>query len=80
MNIEGSDVLAEAVLESLKNMLLVMSTGGIFRPPVAADPVSPLSPLCVLWLMTWERIGTFLPNLHDDLFPPEQKAAELLLL
>jgi hypothetical protein len=85
MHIEGSEMLAEAVLESLKNMLLVMSTGGIFRPPPppsVADPYpseATLPPPCALWNLTWARINMFQPRLHDELFPPEQKANDILL-
>lgn len=63
MHADNSELLLEAVPESLKNMLLVMSTAGIFRPDTA------------LWLPTWSRIGHFLPGLHRELFP-DSAAAE----
>jgi len=60
------------VPESLKNLLLVMSTSGVL-----VDPSSP--PFLVeenfrdseldLWEITWSKISKFLPNLQDDLFP-----------
>ncbi|XP_065314924.1 Golgi-specific brefeldin A-resistance guanine nucleotide exchange factor 1-like isoform X2 [Gordionus sp. m RMFG-2023] len=53
-NAEGgsatSDMLVEAIPESLKNMLLVMDTSGIFQQ----DPT--------LKQLTWERINKFLPK------------------
>lgn len=49
----------EAVPESLKNMLLVMDSAGVFTSCEGHSP---------LWDLTWERINTFLPNLRDELF------------
>lgn len=57
----GTDMLYEAVLESLKNMLLVMYSVKAFHNP---DGVT----YSVLWEMTWNRIGTFLPTLREELF------------
>ncbi|KAL3876500.1 hypothetical protein ACJMK2_034342, partial [Sinanodonta woodiana] len=63
-----SDLLTEAIPESLKNMLLVMDTAGIFH---TGDGIE-----SQLWKLTWDRIDTFLPHLKDELFrahePPEQ--------
>ena len=33
MHASGSELLMEAIPESLKNMLLVMETAGVFDPP-----------------------------------------------
>lgn len=55
------DMLYEAVLESLKNMLLVMYSVKAFHNPDGTT-------YSVLWDMTWNRVGTFLPHLKDDLF------------
>lgn len=52
----------EAIPESLKNMLLVMDTAGIFH---SADSRTGYSDL---WEITWERIDCFLPRLRDELF------------
>lgn len=52
----------EAIPESLKNMLLVMDTAGIFH---SADSRTGYSDL---WEITWERIDCFLPNLREELF------------
>ncbi|XP_055643698.1 Golgi-specific brefeldin A-resistance guanine nucleotide exchange factor 1 isoform X2 [Toxorhynchites rutilus septentrionalis] len=57
----GSDLLYEAVLESLKNMLLVMHSVCVFHN---SDGVTH----SVLWDLTWQRISGFLPNLKDELF------------
>ncbi|KAI9005729.1 hypothetical protein DFJ74DRAFT_691912 [Hyaloraphidium curvatum] len=61
------EYLHEAVVESLKNMLLVMSTQGMFQPRsenVDNDPAGNL------WDVTWTFLSPFLPNLKDELFPP----------
>ncbi|XP_059608620.1 Golgi-specific brefeldin A-resistance guanine nucleotide exchange factor 1 isoform X2 [Phlebotomus argentipes] len=57
----GSDMLHEAMLESLKNMLLVMHSVRVFH---AADGVSHAP----LWDVTWSRISLFLPHLKEELF------------
>ncbi|CAO1373131.1 unnamed protein product [Diamesa tonsa] len=57
----GTDMLYEAVLESLKNMLLVMYS-------VKAFHNNDGSCYSVLWEMTWQRVGSFLPTLKDELF------------
>ncbi|XP_077207241.1 Golgi-specific brefeldin A-resistance guanine nucleotide exchange factor 1 isoform X3 [Paroedura picta] len=62
MHSGSSDLLPEAIPESLKNMLLVMDTAGIFH---SADSRTGHSDL---WEITWERIDCFLPKLRDELF------------
>uniref|UniRef100_A0A8C7KZS7 Golgi-specific brefeldin A-resistance guanine nucleotide exchange factor 1 n=1 Tax=Oncorhynchus kisutch TaxID=8019 RepID=A0A8C7KZS7_ONCKI len=62
MHAGSSDLLQEAIPESLKNMLLVMDTAGIFH---SADSRTGYSDL---WEITWERIDCFLPNLREELF------------
>uniref|UniRef100_A0A8C8D616 Golgi-specific brefeldin A-resistance guanine nucleotide exchange factor 1 n=1 Tax=Oncorhynchus tshawytscha TaxID=74940 RepID=A0A8C8D616_ONCTS len=62
MHAGSSDLLLEAIPESLKNMLLVMDTAGIFH---SADSRTGYSDL---WEITWERIDCFLPNLREELF------------
>ncbi|XP_048663182.1 Golgi-specific brefeldin A-resistance guanine nucleotide exchange factor 1 isoform X7 [Marmota marmota marmota] len=63
MHAGSSDLLSEAIPESLKNMLLVMDTAEIFH---SADTRGG-SP-SALWEITWERIDCFLPHLRDELF------------
>ncbi|XP_043112046.1 Golgi-specific brefeldin A-resistance guanine nucleotide exchange factor 1 [Puntigrus tetrazona] len=62
MHAGSSDLLLEAIPESLKNMLLVMDTAGIFH---SADSRTGYSDL---WEITWERIDCFLPRLKEELF------------
>ncbi|XP_055083101.1 Golgi-specific brefeldin A-resistance guanine nucleotide exchange factor 1 [Periophthalmus magnuspinnatus] len=82
MHAGSSDLLLEAIPESLKNMLLVMDTAGIFH---SSDSGSGYSDL---WSITWERIVCFLPHLKEELFkqtvipepasgPPVEPAATL---
>ncbi|KAG5880373.1 hypothetical protein JTB14_027280 [Gonioctena quinquepunctata] len=59
MHAENSDLLYEAIPESLKNMLLVMDSAKVFDEHEGKG---------TLWNTTWERISEFLPNLKDDLF------------
>ncbi|RWS23038.1 Golgi-specific brefeldin A-resistance guanine nucleotide exchange factor 1-like protein [Leptotrombidium deliense] len=51
-----TDVVKEAIPESLKNMLLVMDTAQCLSPSLA--------------VITWDRIALFLPNLKDEILPP----------
>lgn len=62
----GSDMLYEAMLEGLKNMLLVMHSLRVFHN---ADGLSHSQ----LWVVTWEKIGQFLPNLKGELFSGEEE-------
>ncbi|KAF9184746.1 GDP/GTP exchange factor for ARF [Haplosporangium sp. Z 767] len=64
MQTAQSDQLYEAVPESLKNCLLVMSTSEKFSEATANSPGS-------LWNVTWSRINKFLPNLKSEIFPPQ---------
>ena len=60
----------EAIPESLKNMLLIMSTQGIFDTFMNSSSQSEAdSPKQQLWETTWGRIETFLPNFIQELFP-----------
>lgn len=62
MHLERSDLLWEAIPESLKNMLLVMHTAGILHQGQTEESQ--------LWRLTWDRIDTFLPNLKNEVFRP----------
>ena len=53
--------------ENLKNILLVMSSGGFLVPP--DEDVDKEE----LWSETWKRINRFLPNFFAELFPDEAK-------
>jgi len=66
----STDILADALPESLKNMLLVMDTSGrdLFFSP-SGHPTT-------LWGVTWGKIDTFLPGLREELFPGWEKRAE----
>nr|XP_039272742.1 Golgi-specific brefeldin A-resistance guanine nucleotide exchange factor 1-like isoform X2 [Styela clava] len=64
MHVGKSDLLFEAIPESLKNMLLVMDTARIFHN--SESPTDYTS----LWDVTWERIDCFLPSLKDEVFKP----------
>ncbi|KAJ3094625.1 GDP/GTP exchange factor for ARF [Phlyctochytrium planicorne] len=65
MQASRQEFLNEGILESLKNMLLVMSTQGVFSPE-AENITSPHN----LWDVTWVQLQDFLPGLKDELFPP----------
>lgn len=62
----GSDMLYEAMLEGLKNMLLVMHSVRVFHN---ADGVTH----SMMWDVTWRKIDTFQPNLKADLFKGEEE-------
>merc|ERR1712037_66146 len=55
---------------SLKNMLLVMDTAGIFHHPDTG--------YTDLWQVTWDRIDVFLPNLKQELFKETQQPEHLM--
>lgn len=57
MHADNSELLFEAIPESLKNMLLVMSSTGVLKSTSN------------LWEPTWRTINAFLPNLRTELFP-----------
>jgi brefeldin A-resistance guanine nucleotide exchange factor 1 len=59
------DNLEEAVNENLKNMLLVLSSGGYLAPPDENPEREEL------WHETWKRINRFQPELFKELFPEE---------
>lgn len=65
MHAEKSDLLFEAIPESLKNMLLVMDSAKVFEGQDGRTQ---------LWLLTWERIGKFLPHMKDELFKEQEES------
>ncbi|KAK5112613.1 hypothetical protein LTR62_003928 [Meristemomyces frigidus] len=69
---KGGDVLAEAVPESLKNVLLVMESGGqlVAPPPTEQEGEDDRTELQQeLWRETWVRLEKFLPGLMPEIFP-----------
>lgn len=68
MHAEKSDLLYEAIPESLKNMLLVMDSAKVFESPDGRSE---------LWDVTWERIGQFLPNMKEELFREQDEVRAL---
>ena len=70
MNSGQNDSLVEAVPESLKNILLVMSSGGYLVPP-SESPDEQTEQQKQLWAETWTRLDRFLPTLMPELFPEE---------
>lgn len=63
MHVDKSDLLYEAIPESLKNMLLVMDSAKVFDEEDGHGK---------LWIVTWERIGKFLPHLKEELFKEQE--------
>ena len=65
----------EAIPESLKNILLLMSAGGFLVPP-SQDPSKE-----EIWTETKKRLERFLPDLFKEIFPdasnenPQQQPA-----
>ena len=59
--------LEEAIPESLKNILLVMSGAGYLQPP--SDRLSEDDKK--LWVETKKRLNNFLPKLFEDVLPPQ---------
>jgi brefeldin A-resistance guanine nucleotide exchange factor 1 len=49
----------------MKNILLVMQSGGYLAPP------SEKPEQAELWNETWKRLNRFLPNLYKELYPNE---------
>nr|CAD7399100.1 unnamed protein product [Timema cristinae] len=60
MHVDQSDLLFEAIPESLKNIILVMDSARVFSS--SEGGYSPL------WTITWDRIENFLPTLREELF------------
>ncbi|KDN35753.1 hypothetical protein RSAG8_11315, partial [Rhizoctonia solani AG-8 WAC10335] len=62
------DQLAEAIPESLKNVLLVLNASGLLLPPTTPETRTELQQ--ELWQDTLLRMDEFLPGLMEELFPP----------
>lgn len=65
----------EAVPESLKNILLVMASGGFLVRPDSGEE-KPDGSTRQLWEQTWSRLERFLPDLKEELFPPLPETEE----
>jgi brefeldin A-resistance guanine nucleotide exchange factor 1 len=59
---------AEAIPESLKNVVLVMNANGLLVPPERTETRSESQQ--ELWQVTHARIEQFLPGFMEELFPP----------
>ena len=68
LNSGQNESLVEAVPESLKNILLVMSSGGYLIPP-SERPEEQTKQQKQLWIETWTRLERFLPELMPEIFP-----------
>lgn len=61
----SGDNVEEAIPESLKNILLVMSSDGYLVPPEQDERRR------LIWNETWRRLDRFLPGLFGELWPQE---------
>ena len=68
MNSGSGDALAEAVPESLKNILLVMAGSGYLTPPGKGQKGDQT------WEETQKRLERFQPDVLQSLFPPKTPA------
>jgi brefeldin A-resistance guanine nucleotide exchange factor 1 len=70
MNSGQSNMLVEAVPETLKNVLLVMASAEhLIPPPAAADKEERTEQQQQIWTETWTRTEKFMPGLMPELFP-----------
>jgi brefeldin A-resistance guanine nucleotide exchange factor 1 len=70
MNSGQSNMLVEAVPETLKNVLLVMASAEhLVPPPATADNEKRSEQQKQLWEETWTRTEKFMPGLMPELFP-----------
>jgi brefeldin A-resistance guanine nucleotide exchange factor 1 len=70
MNSGQSNMLVEAVPETLKNVLLVMASAELLVPPPAvADKEERTEQQRQIWTDTWTRTEKFMPGLMPELFP-----------
>ncbi|KAI0256486.1 Sec7-domain-containing protein [Lactifluus subvellereus] len=70
MRTDQSDQLSEAVLESLKNVILVMHAAGILVPPLAVEHGDTRDELQrQLWHVTHDKIERFMPGFMESVIP-----------
>jgi brefeldin A-resistance guanine nucleotide exchange factor 1 len=77
LSLENSDLLSEAIPESIKNLLLVMSTQGVLEVSVDRDTEHKNEASLNLLQTTWIRIEQFLPGFMNQLFPAVPPPASL---
>lgn len=81
MHVEHNDLLAEAVPEMMKNLLLVMETAGAFGSPSEAEsPDTPPHAIQMkeqLWHLTCDRIDVFLPGLRQEVIRSKTPIARI---
>ena len=64
-------VQSEAVLESLKNVILVMQSAGILVPPTVDESGDPRDePNQLLWQITHDKIEQSMPGFMESVIPP----------
>jgi brefeldin A-resistance guanine nucleotide exchange factor 1 len=74
MNSGQSNMLVEAVPETLKNVLLVMASAEhLIPPPATADKEERTEQQQQIWTETWTRTEKFMPGLMPELFPDAGK-------
>jgi len=61
MKADNSELLAEAVTESLKNTLLVMSASNVLHPSAEGHAED-------IWEKTWSRIDAFCPSVKQEFY------------
>ncbi|KAK3259655.1 hypothetical protein CYMTET_31358, partial [Cymbomonas tetramitiformis] len=66
------DELTEAVPEALKNILLVMATQGVLRPPGNGTSAE----AAALWEKTWKAAAAISPSLKPELLAGPPLATE----
>ncbi|KPI38130.1 uncharacterized protein AB675_1158 [Cyphellophora attinorum] len=68
------ETMQEAVMEGVKNCLLVMAGDGYLIPPHQQQQEKPRGVEQELWRETAKRVGRLLPGLLEELFPPPTAA------
>eukprot|EP01102_Stenamoeba_stenopodia_P011381 TRINITY_DN3491_c1_g1_i2.p1 TRINITY_DN3491_c1_g1~~TRINITY_DN3491_c1_g1_i2.p1 ORF type:complete len:540 (-),score=87.88 TRINITY_DN3491_c1_g1_i2:28-1647(-) len=69
MKADRSDLLAEAIPEALKNILLVMTATGVLQPGAKTASGEDI------WKLSWGAIDAFCPSLKDEIVPKQQQDA-----
>lgn len=77
IHLENCDLLYEAIPESLKNMVLVMVTQGVFD---MASSNASVGTSHKLWVDTWSKVDQFLPGFLQELFPRTAPPAPLVTM
>eukprot|EP01122_Echinamoeba_exundans_P009392 TRINITY_DN3314_c0_g1_i1.p1 TRINITY_DN3314_c0_g1~~TRINITY_DN3314_c0_g1_i1.p1 ORF type:complete len:1532 (-),score=259.60 TRINITY_DN3314_c0_g1_i1:126-4721(-) len=80
MKADNSELLSEAVTESLKNILLVMFASGLLAKPTSSIDGAPNPDGSTLWDLSWKTIDTFSPNLRKEFMLKVYPAPEVSLV